>query len=57
MSNSEIYQLLTIVRYRVGSDKRKPSEEEYLTLTSIRVSTVLFSVSLARSRISVTYFD
>jgi len=46
-----------IVRYKVASTKGKPSEEEYLVLTSIGVSTVLLSVSLARSRISTTYFD
>jgi len=55
MSNGEIYQ--KIVRYKVGSFKGKPSEEEYLALTSIRVSIVFLSVSLARSRISATYFD
>ena len=37
----------TIVRYKVGSVKGKPSEEEYLLLTSMGVSTVLLSVSLA----------
>jgi hypothetical protein len=50
-------KLPMIVRYKVGSIKGKPSEEEYLALTSMRVSTVLLSVSLARSRISATYFD
>jgi len=50
-------KLLTIVQYKVGSIKGKPSEEEYLALTSIRVSTVLLSVSLDRSKISTTYFD
>jgi hypothetical protein len=50
-------KLPTIVRYKVGSIKGKPSEEEYLALTSIGVSTVLLLVSLARSRISATYFD
>jgi hypothetical protein len=50
-------KLLTIVRYKVGSVKGKPPEEEYLALTLMTVSTVLLSVSLARSRISATYFD
>ena len=49
-------KLLTIVWYKVGSVKDKPSEEEYLVLTSMGVSIVLLSVSLARSRISTTYF-
>jgi hypothetical protein len=47
----------TIAQYKVGSIKGEPSEEEYLALTSIGVSTVLLSVSLARLRISATYFD
>jgi hypothetical protein len=47
----------TIVRYKVGSVKGKPSEEEYFALTSMRVSIVLLSFSLAGSRISATYFD
>jgi len=50
-------KLPTIVWYKVESIKGKPSEEEYLALTSIEVSIVLLSVSLARSRISATYFD
>jgi hypothetical protein len=50
-------KLQTIVRYEVGFVKDKPLEEEYLVLTSMRVSTVLLSVSLARSRISATYFN
>jgi hypothetical protein len=50
-------KLLTIVRYKAGSDKDKPSKEEYLALTSIRVSTVCLSVSLTSSRISATYFN
>jgi hypothetical protein len=50
-------KLPTIVRYKVGSDKGKLSEEEYFALTSIRVSTILLTVSLARLRISATYFD
>jgi hypothetical protein len=50
-------KLPTIVRYNVGSIKGKPSEEEYLALTLIEVSIVLLSVSLARLRISATYFD
>jgi hypothetical protein len=50
-------KLPTIVWYKVGSIKGKPSEEEYLALTSIGVSTVLLSVCLTRSRISATYFD
>jgi hypothetical protein len=32
-------------------------EEEYFVLTSMRVFTVLLSISLSRLRISVTYFD
>jgi len=40
-------KLPTIARYKVGSVKGKPSEEEYLLLTSMGVSTVLLSVSLA----------
>jgi hypothetical protein len=47
----------TIVRYKIGYGKSKPSEEKYFALTSIGVSTVLLSVSLAHSRISVIYFD
>jgi hypothetical protein len=50
-------KLPTIVRYKVGSIKGKPLEEEYLALTSIEVSTVLLSISQARLRISATYFD
>jgi len=50
-------KLPTIVRYKVGSIKGKPSEEEYLALTLMRVSTVLLSTSLARSRIAATYFN
>jgi hypothetical protein len=54
-------KLPIIVRYKVESIKGKPSEEdteeEYLALTLIGVSTILLSVSLARSRISATYFD
>jgi hypothetical protein len=46
-----------IVWYKVGSVNGIPSEEEYLALTSTEVSIVLLSVSLARSRISATYFD
>ena len=49
-------KLPTIVQYKVGLVKCKPSEEEYLALTSMRVSTILLSVSLARSRISTAYF-
>ena len=49
-------KLPTMVQYKVGSVKGKPSEEEYLALTSMRVSTVLLSVSLVCSRISATYF-
>jgi hypothetical protein len=45
-------KLPTIVRYKLGFDKGKPSEEEYFMLTSKRVSTVLLSVSLVHSRIS-----
>ena len=50
-------KLPTIVRYKVGSIKGKPSEEEYLALTSIGVSRILLLVSLPRSRIFATYFD
>jgi hypothetical protein len=50
-------KLPTIVRYKVGSVKGKPLEEEYFALTSMRVSIVLLLVSLVRSRISATYFD
>jgi len=50
-------KLPTIVQYKVGSIKGKPSEEDYLALISIGVYTVLLSVSLARSRISATYFN
>jgi len=50
-------KLPIIIRYKVGSVKGKPSKEKYLALTSMGVSTVLLSVSLARSRISATYFD
>jgi hypothetical protein len=50
-------KLPTIVQYKVGYVKDKPSEKEYLALTSMGVSTVLLSVSLSRSRISATYFD
>jgi len=48
-------KLSTIGRYKVGSITGKPSEEEYLALTSMGVFTVLLSVSLARLRISATY--
>jgi len=50
-------KLPTIVWYKVGSAKGKPLEEKYLALTSIGVSILLLSVSLASSRISATYFD
>jgi hypothetical protein len=50
-------KLLTIVSYKIGFVKGKPSEEEYLAVTSMEVSIVLLSVSLAHSRISATYFD
>jgi len=50
-------KLPTIVQYKIGYIKGKPSEEEYLALTSMEVSTILLSVSLARSRISATYFN
>jgi hypothetical protein len=50
-------KLLTIVWYKVGSDKSKSSEEKYFVLTSMRVFIVLLSVSLAYSRISTIYFD
>ena len=47
-------KLSTVVQYKVGPDKGKSLEEEYFVLTSMGVSTVLLSVSLARSRISTT---
>ena len=50
-------KLLTIVRYKVGSVKGKPLEEESFALTSMGVSTVLLSVNLVRLRISATYFN
>jgi len=50
-------KLPIIVRYKVGSIKGKPSEEEYIALTSMGGSTVLLSVNLAHLRISATYFD
>jgi len=50
-------KLPTIVRYKVGTIKGKPSKEKYLALTSIGVFTVLLSVNIVRSRIFVTYFD
>jgi len=50
-------KLPTILRYKVGYVKGKPSEEEYIALTLTGVSTVLLSVSLTRSKISATYFD
>jgi hypothetical protein len=50
-------KLLTIVWYKVGSDKNKLSEYEYFVLTSMGVPIVLLLVSLARSRISATYID
>jgi hypothetical protein len=49
-------KLPTIVQYKAGPVKCKPSKEEYLALTSMRVSTILLSVSLARLRISIAYF-
>jgi hypothetical protein len=49
--------LPTIVQYKVGFVKGKPSEEENLALTSMRVCIVLLLVSLARLRIFATYFD
>jgi hypothetical protein len=50
-------KLPTIVWYKVGSVKGKPLEEKYHVLTSIEVSKVLLSISLAHSRISATYFN
>jgi hypothetical protein len=50
-------KLPTIVHYKIGYVKGKPSEEKYLVLTSMRVSIVLLSVNLARSRISTINFD
>jgi hypothetical protein len=50
-------KLPTIIRYKVEYVKGKPSEEEYPALTSMGISTILLLVSLARSRISATYFD
>jgi hypothetical protein len=49
-------KLPIIVWYKVGSEKNKLLEEEYFALTSIGVSIILLSVSLARSRISATFF-
>jgi hypothetical protein len=39
-------KLSTIVWYKVGFGKSKSLEEEYIALNSMRVSTVLLSVSL-----------
>jgi hypothetical protein len=50
-------KLPTIVGYKIGSIKGKPSEEEYIALTSMGVSTILLSVSLTRLRIYAIYFD
>jgi hypothetical protein len=50
-------KLPIIVRYKAGSVKDKPSEEEYLVLTSMGVSTILLLVSLVRSEISTASFD
>ena len=50
-------KLPTIVGYKVGFVKGKSLEEEYIALISMRVSTVLLSVSLTRLRIYATYFD
>jgi hypothetical protein len=41
-----------IIRNKVEFVKGKPSEEEYLALTSIKEYTVLLLVSLARLRFS-----
>lgn len=53
MSDGKINQNFQ-VRYKVGSDSGTPSELEYFVLTSMRVSTILLSVSLTFSRISMT---
>jgi hypothetical protein len=50
-------KLPIIIQYKVEFGKSKPLEEEYIVLASMRVSTVLLSISLTRSIISVTYFD
>jgi hypothetical protein len=51
-------KLLIIVWYKVGSEKKsKLLEEEYFALTSIGVSIILLSVSLAHSRISATFLN
>jgi regulation of enolase protein 1 (concanavalin A-like superfamily) len=50
-------KLPTIVQYKVGFVKGRPTEEKYLMLTLMRVSTVFLSISLVRLRISATYFD
>jgi multidrug transporter EmrE-like cation transporter len=49
-------KLPTIVQYKVGFGKSKPSEEKYPALISIGISIVLLSISLARSKISISYF-
>jgi hypothetical protein len=49
-------KLPPIVCYKVGSNKCKPFEKEYIALTSMRVFIVLLLVSLARSRISAIFF-
>jgi hypothetical protein len=50
-------KLPTIVWYKVGSVKGRPSEQEYIALISMGVSTVLLSVNLVRRRIFTIYFD
>ena len=50
-------KLPIIIQYKVEFGKSKPLEEEYIVLASMRVSTVLLSISLTHSIISVTYFD
>jgi hypothetical protein len=44
-------KLPTIVWYKVGFVKGIPSKEEYFALTSMRVSTVLLSISLTLKNI------
>jgi len=50
-------KLPTILWYKLGSVKGKPSKEEYLVLTLMGVSIVFLLVSLVRSRISTIYSD
>ena len=51
-------KLPTIIWYKVEPDKGKLSEKKkYFVLISMKVSTVLLSVSLVCSRIFTTYFN